>query len=206
MPSSFSNHLFQSSLLLVILLFTCSFIHPTQQAIENPQQQAKSTNFIRTSCSATTYPKLCITSLSSHANLIQTNRKVLTDMALNVTLSSAKSTSAFMYSIAKSRGLKPREVSAMKDCVEELSDAVDELRKSIGEMGQLKISNFEITMSDLQTWVSAALTEENTCTEGFQGNAVNGNVKTVVRGRIVNVGQLTSNALALINQLASNHY
>ena len=34
---------------------------------------------------------------------------------------------------------------------------------------------------------------------------MNGNVKTLVRGRIVNVAQLTSNALALINRYASLH-
>ncbi|KAJ7982555.1 21 kDa protein [Quillaja saponaria] len=204
MDSSFSKHLFDSSLLIIILI-TCSLIQPSQQTIEKHQQLARSTNFIRKSCSATTYPILCFTSLSLHANLIQTDRKILTDMALSVTLSSTKSTSALIFSLAKSRGLKPREVAAMKDCVEELSDAVDELRSSIGEMGKLKPSNFQVTMEDVQTWVSAALTDENTCTDGFQGDAVNGKVNTIVRGRIVKVGQLTSNALALINQLASNN-
>jgi pectinesterase inhibitor-like protein len=60
-------------------------------------------------------------------------------------------------------------------------------------------------MSDLQTWVSAALTDENTCTEGFQEINATGNIKTIVRGKIVQVAQLTSNALALINKLAASH-
>ncbi|PNX69217.1 plant invertase/pectin methylesterase inhibitor protein, partial [Trifolium pratense] len=33
-----------------------------------------------------------------------------------------------MSTLAKSQGLKPREAAAMKDCVEVLSDSVDELR------------------------------------------------------------------------------
>jgi pectinesterase inhibitor-like protein len=110
-----------------------------------------------------------------------------------------------MVELSKSRGMSPRELGAMKDCVEVLGDAVDQLQRSIGEMGKLKGSNFQMFMSDIQTWVSAALTNEDTCTEGFAGNAMNGKVKTIVRGRIVNVAQLTSNALALVNQFASLH-
>jgi pectinesterase inhibitor-like protein len=110
-----------------------------------------------------------------------------------------------MSTIAKSQGLNPKEVAAMKDCVEVLSESVDELRRSINEISRLSTSNFELTMSDVQTWVSAALTDENTCTEGFQEINAKGNIKTIVRGKIVQVAQLTSNALALINKLAASH-
>jgi pectinesterase inhibitor-like protein len=140
-----------------------------------------------------------------HADLIQTNQVLLTGTALNVTLASAKSTSAMMSTLTKSQGLKPGEAAAMKDCVEVLSDSVDELRRSIDEMSRLSTSNFELTMSDVQTWVSAALTDQSTCTDGFQEANANGEIKTVVRGRIVQVAQLTSNALALLNKLATSH-
>ncbi len=60
-------------------------------------------------------------------------------------------------------------------------------------------------MNDIQTWVSAALTDEDTCTDGFAENAMNGNVKTTVRARVVNMAHMTSNALALINSYASFH-
>ncbi|KEH29367.1 putative pectinesterase [Medicago truncatula] len=193
---------FSSKMLLIIFAF--SFITHFIQAIERPYQQAN-TLFIKNSCSSTTYPRLCYTSLVKHADSIQTNHVLLTCTALNVTLASAKSTSAMISTLSKSQGLKPREAAAMKDCVEELSDSVDELRRSIGEMSRLRTSNFELTMSDVQTWVSAALTDESTCTDGFQEVNAPGNVQTTVRGKIVQVAQLTSNALALINKLATSH-
>jgi pectinesterase inhibitor-like protein len=93
----------------------------------------------------------------------------------------------------------------MEDCVEELTDAVYELKKSIDEMRHAKKSNFRLVISDVQTWVSAALTDESTCSDGFEGNAMNGNLKTAVRGKIVHTAQLTSNALALINNYAFRH-
>lgn len=88
----------------------------------------------------------------------------------------------------------------MQDCLEELSDSVDELRRSIGEMGHIKASNFQLTMNDIQTWVSAALTDETTCSDGFVKNTANGKV---VRSRILKIAHLTSNALALLNGYAS---
>ncbi|KAG2711095.1 hypothetical protein I3843_04G055300 [Carya illinoinensis] len=164
-----------------------------------------STEFIRTSCKSTIYPSLCFSSLSAHANSIQTSPQLLASTALNVTLSSAQSTSSLMVRLSKTRGMSPRVAVAMTDCVEELSDSVDELRQSIAEMGNLKGSNFKLMINDIQTWVSAALTDESTCTDGFQGNSMNGKVKTTVRGKIVKVAQLTSNALALINRYAAFH-
>lgn len=205
-----SKHL----LINLLLIFASSFSTLcANTAIQRPHQEP-STLFIRTSCSSTTYPRLCYTSLVRHAELIQTNRVLLTGAALNVTLASAKSTAAVVSMMAKRQGLKPREVAAMKDCVEVLSESVDELRRSIDGMTHLRTSNFEMTMSDLQTWVSAALTDENTCTDGFQESATTAaatttttiagtNTKTRVRGLVVQVAQLTSNALALINQLAN---
>jgi pectinesterase inhibitor-like protein len=188
---------FSSKIFLIVFAF--SFITYSIQANES------NILFIRSSCSSTTYPRLCYTSLVKYADSIQTNRLRLTNTALNVTLASAKSTSVSMSTIAKIHGLNPKEVAAMKDCVEVLSESVDELRRSINEISRLSTSNFELTMSDVQTWVSAALTDENTCTEGFQEINATGNIKTIVRGKIVQVAQLTSNALALINKLAASH-
>ncbi|XP_057457017.1 21 kDa protein-like [Lotus japonicus] len=200
---SSSKHLIITTLLIIV----ASSFSFTTEATEKPYQQA-STVFIKTSCSSTTYPRLCFASLVKHAESIQNDRLQLTCTALNVTLAAAKSTSAMISTMAKKQGMKPREVAAMQDCVEVLSDSVDELRRSIAELGNLKTSNFEMTMSDVQTWVSAALTDESTCTDGFQQqqseDAVNEDDKSAVRVRVVQTAQLTSNALALINRLASS--
>ncbi|OMO98096.1 Pectinesterase inhibitor [Corchorus olitorius] len=164
-----------------------------------------SREFIRTSCTSTTYPKLCFDSLSIHAGLIQTSPQLLAHAALNVTLSTAKSTTAMMVTLSKRHGLAPREVEAMQDCMEEMTDTIDELRKSIKEMGQINGPNSALIINDIQTWVSAALTDESTCSDGFQGSNMNGSLKTAVRSKIVTIAHLTSNALALINNYASLH-
>ncbi|KAJ8552784.1 hypothetical protein K7X08_020177 [Anisodus acutangulus] len=163
------------------------------------------TEFIRTSCKSTTYPNLCFSSLSSRSTAIGVSPQLLAHESLTVSLETTQSTSAMMLKLAHGQGMTPREVGAMRDCVEELSDAVDELRKSLGEMKELKGKEFGLKMNDIETWVSAALTDEDTCTEGFGGKVMNGKVKKVVRGKILEVAHMTSNALALINSLCALH-
>lgn len=112
-----------------------------------------------------------------------------------------------MKVLAKNRVLKPREKAAMVDCLEELSDAIYELEISLEEMHHSGShhgpgSNFYLVMSDIQTWVSAALTDDDTCMDGFSGNNMNGDVKIAARRLVLKVAQLTSVGLALVNNYA----
>ncbi|XP_030533011.1 21 kDa protein-like [Rhodamnia argentea] len=192
---------FATILLFLVAIATCT----SPSSALRDLASGTSTEFIRTSCNKTTYPLLCFRSLSSFAAAIQTSPKLLASTALDVTLENACSASAMMANLSRSQGLKPREAAAMQDCVELLSDTVDELRRSIAEMKDPKGHDFEMMISDVQTWVSAALTNEDTCSDGFAGKEMNGKVKTAVRARIVTLSHLTSNALALINAYASLH-
>ncbi|CAI0404415.1 unnamed protein product [Linum tenue] len=206
--SSFSTSALSAALLSAVL--TISLLASTSSASGRSLSGATTnTEFVRTSCIATTYPQLCYNSLAVHATKIQTSAKLMASTALDVTLASAKSTSAAMVKLQQSHGLTPRETAAMRDCVEVLGDSVDLIRQSMAEMAANKGgADFGMMISDVQTWVSAALTDESTCTDGFGEKAVADGemMKTAVRGKIETIGQLTSNALALINAYATLHH
>ncbi|KAL8149278.1 21 kDa protein-like [Apium graveolens] len=187
----------------LLLIISFSFCINLGLAI-NYGAKKESTEFIKTSCSTTTYPSLCFTSLSSHTSAIQTSSRLLAQTALSVALNHIVLTSAALLSLSKAPSMKPKEVGPMKDCLEELTDSIDELKRSMGEMSQINGSpKYGLLMSDIQTWVSAALTDEDTCMDGFAAKP--GNTKNVVGGRILNVVHLTSNALSLINNYNSLH-
>lgn len=96
----------------------------------------------------------------------------------------------------------------MKDCIENMGDGVDRLSQSVRELGHVGRAvgqDFTWHMSSVQTWVSAALTDENTCLDDFDGRFMDGNVKAAIRRRVTNVAQVTSNALALVNRFAARH-
>ncbi|GAB4858748.1 hypothetical protein Ancab_010223 [Ancistrocladus abbreviatus] len=178
-------------------------------ALGATSSSSSSTNFIKNKCSATQYPALCVKSLSAYANKINQSPQQLAQAALAVSLASAKSTKAFVTKLYRPKGLKPREIQALNDCKEEIDDTVSRLSKSADELkraGQARSKEFKWRISNVETWVSAAITDDNTCTDGFAGRALDGKVKASIRAQFVNVVQCTSNALALINQYASTKH
>uniref|UniRef100_A0A1J3DEM0 21 kDa protein n=1 Tax=Noccaea caerulescens TaxID=107243 RepID=A0A1J3DEM0_NOCCA len=164
-------------------------------------------DYIKTSCNLTLYKTLCNISLSPYASTIDSNPQKLAVTALNITLSSAKSAAKFIKNISQRSGITRLEGGAVADCVEEIGDSVSELKDSIRELDSINYkdnSKFKMVLSDVETWVSAALTDDDTCMEGFgRGGRAKAGVKDLVRRHVVKVARMTSNALALINMYAS---
>lgn len=175
-------------------------------AVRPPRHQDPSAALalIRSSCRATEYPRLCVRSLSAFAGAIQ-NPAQLADVALAVSLRTARSATAAMTKMAarRRRGMGRRAASVIGDCLETMGDSVDELRDSLRAIGRLNRRNVRLQISNIQTWVSAALTDDDTCMEELAGKAIDAEVRAAVRGHITRVAQLTRNALALINTLAT---
>ncbi|XP_024958718.1 pectinesterase inhibitor 9-like [Cynara cardunculus var. scolymus] len=165
-------------------------------------------NYVTASCKTTRYPSLCVRCLSTYARSIQGNDQLLAKAAISVSLNNAKSAAAYVTKLSRSSGLKPREFQAMKDCVNGMNSCVPSLNQSVLElakMARLTGQNFEWHMSNVETWVSSALTNQNTCARGFSDGSMNGPVKDAVIRRMSYVAQLTSNALALVNRFALRH-
>ncbi|KAI4371428.1 hypothetical protein MLD38_019667 [Melastoma candidum] len=169
-------------------------------------------SFIRSACRATLYPALCVRTLSAYTASVGRNDLRLSQAALLVSLSRARSTTSFVARLVHARGISVREFRAVKDCIENMGDSVDGLTRSVSELAHLgkrvdgsASTGFTWHMSNVQTWVSAALTDENTCMDGFGGRVMDGNIKVTVRRRVVHLARVTSNALALVNRFASRH-
>ncbi|CAL9094752.1 unnamed protein product [Musa textilis] len=190
------------SCLCVLLLFSVHLIACNGARVA--PQDSKSTEFIRASCAATMYPALCFSSLSSYASTIGTSPVQLADVALSVSLAGSRSASAALSRSVAGRGMAPRVAAAVKDCLETMGDSVDELRESLAAMGHVAGRNAAYQINSIQTWVSAALTDEDTCVDGFASGAMDGDIKNMVRSHVVYVAQLSSNALALVNGLAAS--
>lgn len=188
------------------LLLVCSILHMVGTVDSAAARNSAATSFIKASCRVTRYPVLCFQCLSGYASTIRQSDRQLALTALSVSLSRARSATVFASKLTKVRGLKPREHEAVKDCIENMADTVDRLSHSVQELGhtgKAVSQDFMWHMSNVQTWVSAALTDENTCLDGFAGRVMEGNVKTAVRRKVIDVAQVTSNALALINRFAA---
>ncbi|KAI3505194.1 hypothetical protein L1887_27158 [Cichorium endivia] len=185
-------------------LFLIALQYTTSDAAADPT----AVNYVTTSCRTTRYPSLCVRCLSRYATSIQGNDQKLAKAAISVSLNNANSTAGYISKLATSAALKPSVYQAVKDCVNNMNNCVTSLYQSAQElqkMAQSRGQNFEWHMSNAETWVSSALTNQNTCARGFSDGSIDGPVKDAVIRRMNYVAQLTSNALALVNRFALRH-
>ncbi|KAJ0988643.1 hypothetical protein J5N97_006999 [Dioscorea zingiberensis] len=166
-----------------------------------------SMSFIKSSCQSTLYPDLCFTSLARYAASVRSDPVRLAWLAANVTLGRLRAVSSHVSALRRTGAGESRTTAALSDCAEMLGDAVDLARSSVAEIGKLaapSTAGTEIAwrVSNAQTWMSAVMTNEDTCTDGFV--SVPGPMKTDICGRIRWAREYTSNALALVNNLVAN--
>ncbi|XP_020220210.1 pectinesterase inhibitor 7 [Cajanus cajan] len=196
-------------LLLSLFLFAAAFSAAQDQAPAPAYDADADADFIRTSCNTTLYPDVCYTSLSRYANAVQQNPAQLARVAIAVSLAKVHRAASHLSNLTRDAdyAATARAALALRDCFSNLGDAADEIRGSLKQMRQIGAAgsggaSFLFQMSNVQTWMSAALTDEETCTEGFQ-DVADCPVKTDVCDRVSSVKKLTSNALALVNSYAN---
>ncbi|KAK9750262.1 hypothetical protein RND81_02G182700 [Saponaria officinalis] len=209
---SLLNYIFVFFFLLLLNSTTSAshhFHHP--QLAPSPVPGPATTNpfdFIRSSCNATLYPDVCFTSLSRYATYVRRDPAQLARIAIGVSLVQARHALSSLFNMTRMAEYGPdhRVTSAVHDCASLLGDTVDQMRGSLKQMSRIGSSNDEAVrfqLSNVQTWMSAALTNEDTCSDGFE-DVADCPVKSEVCDKVGSVKELTSNALALVNSFASS--
>uniref|UniRef100_A0A2P2MXQ5 Pectinesterase inhibitor domain-containing protein n=1 Tax=Rhizophora mucronata TaxID=61149 RepID=A0A2P2MXQ5_RHIMU len=159
-------------------------------------------SYVRDACSVTRYQDLCIHSLSSFSYVAKQSPAKWARVGLSVTIGEARNTDQYLNKLKKKGIMRPQNRAAISDCIECFQDAIDNLYKSLGVLRKLDARNFYSQMGDLTTWMSAALTDEDTCLDGFEDQ--NRVQISMLRNRVLRVNYITSNALALVNKLATS--
>nr|GMD15398.1 21 kDa protein-like [Ipomoea batatas] len=173
------------------LLFTAvlHFRPPSSAALLDPYSASfvasptatEDAEFIRNSCQTTMYPQLCYASLSGYASAVQQDTGRLARVAIGVSLKKAKRMAAYM-----------------RDSLQQMK----QLGSGAGAGAAGSAEELRFQLSNVQTWMSAAETNEDTCVDGFD-DVAEGPLKSDVYDGIVKVKQVTSNALALVNAFAN---
>jgi len=181
--------------------------------------EAAASDFIRKSCRDTQYPSVCVQSLASYGGSPPPRSpRELARAALSVSADRARAASAYVGRLcggggaAARKGARKGTAGAVRDCLENLADSVGHLHDAAQEMGGAGMGGragsaaFKWHLSNVRTWCSAALTDENTCLDGLAGRGVDAKTRAAIRGRVVEVAQVTSNALALVNKVGPAGY
>ncbi|KAH0468085.1 hypothetical protein IEQ34_003118 [Dendrobium chrysotoxum] len=140
-------------------------------------------------CSLARYPSLCASLLEKFSGV---GERDLLHISLNMTLHRV---GAALYgaSAMASTPMDPRLRSAYEDCIELLDDSVDQLSQSLQA-----VSGGGHPREDVVTWLSAALTNHDTCSEGLDG-VPDGYVKAQMAGHLKDLSELVSNCLAMFS-------
>ncbi|KAG5532131.1 hypothetical protein RHGRI_026668 [Rhododendron griersonianum] len=109
-------------------------------------------------CTQTPYPELCNSLVVTKPNLATTHETQfeLRELALQTTLDKAERAHGLVAAMDVT-SFDQRAKLAWADCMELYEDAVDKLNRSLGSTDQ----------SSAQTWLSAAMTNQQTCRNGF---------------------------------------
>ncbi|PWA83481.1 pectinesterase inhibitor domain-containing protein [Artemisia annua] len=162
----------------------------------------KNTNFVKTSCNVTTYPSVCLTSLLPYASAVKSNPIRLVKQALSVTLKASSTTRSMISTLAKAKNITKGDAAVLKDCIVDIQDSISEIKDSLKAISSLKSSaDKKFVLSNAETWTSAALSDEYSCTDGMEDEEVSPAVKKKIKTSVFSIARLSSNALYLINHL-----
>ncbi|CAI0551601.1 unnamed protein product [Linum tenue] len=165
-------------------------------------------------CAGVMNRETCVASLQEHhdGGSRHTPASILT-AAMRSTLKEARSAIDTMTKFT-ALSFSYREQVAVEDCKELLDFSVSELAWSLAEMNMVRARAagvaqqqqqlqgepiLESSEGNLKAWLSAALSNQDTCLEGFEGT--DRHVEKFIRGSLKQVTQLIGNVLALYTEL-----
>ncbi|CAK8575004.1 unnamed protein product [Lathyrus sativus] len=198
------KHILMSLAIFLSLLLESSLAKHNSQTI----------TYIESSCNGTLYPNLCIRCLNKFSHSTINGPQHLAQLALSVSLSRALQTRVYLSNVAKELKTidhnNKRMFLTVQDCVNQINDSVDQLTQAIKELKKLNQFNSIINdkvlwhISNVETWVSTALTDASSCVQSFPGHRMSKSVATI-KVKAKNVAEVTSNALALFHSYASRY-
>lgn len=191
--------------LVILLTIFCIFgmVEPTCRRC------SRSRAFVEKQCQATRYSKLCVQTLLPYVNSTIQTQQQLAQVALSVSLSRSRYTRVYVIGVAKElEQTRTPDYAAVQDCLDQINDGVTQIAQSVKEFRQMGVDGekqFLWHESNVQSWVSAALTDATACMDGFSTYTIKSKVKATIKAKVLNVAQLTSNALALFNGYTARH-
>ncbi|XP_039810722.1 pectinesterase-like [Panicum virgatum] len=163
-------------------------------------------------CDGTLYPDVCLSTLADIPDL---HKKTLPDVicaAVNRTEDVVTATASNCSSYLRERSLSARDRLAISDCLELLSTTMDDLQATVADLespaardsGSSASSSAagarRVTMDHVMTVLSAAITNQYTCLDGFAYQD-GGRVRRYIEPTLHHVSRMVSNSLAMAKKL-----
>ncbi|KAK6121113.1 hypothetical protein DH2020_045139 [Rehmannia glutinosa] len=148
-------------------------------------------------CETTDYQQTCIDSLSSSN---ATNPKELIEVAFQAAIKYINDAASKSETLKKIH-TDPRAKSALESCSELANRAANDLQRSFAKFNNFDIINVDDILLELKIWLSGAITNEETCLDGFED--VPGDAGQKMRDALKTAMQMTSNSLAMVAEIST---
>lgn len=182
-------------LTLVIGLMLAALIYDSNN---EPTESEESAESIRTVCNVTQYPTSCFTSISSVNVSIKPDPEAIFKLSLQISIKELKNISSQFRTLND-----VNSQAAIDDCLSQFEDALSRLNDSVSAMeagsGEKALTLEKI--NDIQTWISAAMTDQETCLDGLE--EMGSTVLDEVKAKMKNSKEFLSNSLAIVAQMQS---
>ncbi|ESQ49503.1 hypothetical protein EUTSA_v10020314mg [Eutrema salsugineum] len=191
-----------SSVLLITLVVALTVGFSLKKGEVNGDSEGQinaSVKAVKDVCAPTDYKKTCEDTLIKNGNNT-TDPMELVKTAFSVTMkqiTDAAKKSQTMMELQKD----PRTRMALDQCKELMDYALGELSNSFEELGKFEFHKLDEALINLRIWLSAAISHEETCLEGFQGTQ--GNAGETMKKALKTAIELTHNGLAIISEMSN---
>lgn len=149
-------------------------------------------------CDGTLYPDLCVSTLADIPNLASKSLPEVIAVVINSTATNVRSSASNCSSYLHRRGYMDfRQRVALNDCLELFDETLDDLHSAASD---LAYGNASAYVTDIQTVLSAAMTNQYTCLDGF-AYVKGGGVRPSIEGGLYHGSHLLSNSLAMVKKI-----
>lgn len=161
-----------------------------------PKRVNESQKAIRDLCQNTYYQKTCISTLSKGTNSSDSTTLISVGFQIAIhELGRVMNKTRSLQEAAKD----PKMAEAYKTCRKLLDDSIYDLKSTADRVESLDITDFKTLSNDIKTWLTGALTYQETCLDCFEDTK---GEEAEKMKKLLNLSrELTVNGLALANSL-----
>ncbi|XP_077236507.1 pectinesterase-like [Tasmannia lanceolata] len=160
---------------------------------------------LRSSCTTTRFPDLCYSSIAGIADNLVTHKDVI-QATLNLTKNSVQHNYFNVERLFTRRNLTHRVRVALHDCIENIADTLHKLSKTAADVNiyPLNKSISRHHADDLNILISAAMTNQESCLDGFSHGDADGKIRKLILKGLNHVYRLCSNSLGMVRNMTNS--
>ncbi|XP_076888589.1 pectinesterase-like [Bidens hawaiensis] len=150
-------------------------------------------------CTGALYHDLCVTTLTRIVpDLTSTSLSNIISATVNETISDVRTTDFNVTNIRrKLPHLTILEIRALEDCHTLFLDTVSQLKSAVSDLSTSPAKKYD----DLRTLLSAAMTNQDTCLDGFEGSKSQVKISRSFRKALKGISKQVSVSLALLKKI-----